>query len=144
MNLNHPHIKKLLFTWQAELQKKTNNKVLLIATLLPVNKENISPKVICKTVCRYTGVPLDKAMAECREKELIITRHLIAYFIKAYANLSYKKIAALMNKECHTTIMSNVKRLKSLIESGDPEICNLVIKINLALQKKCKHATQPS
>jgi chromosomal replication initiation ATPase DnaA len=145
MTITHPKIKKLLSKWEQELREKTGNELILLISFLP-DRKDIPFKVIRKVVCKYTGVSYKKAIVVCRERELALTRHLIAYFSKKYTKLSLQQIATLVNKENHTTIMSSVRRISNLLTTGDPIICDAVVKINAAITatyKKQEHETQP-
>lgn len=145
MTLQHPQIQKLVSNWEKLLRDKIGSEEVQLVAFLP-NKADIPFNVIRDIVCDYTGVSFRKAIAKCRKKELTLTRHLIVYFTKIHTKLSLTTIANLLKKGDHTTIISSNRRITRLIESGDPIICDAVVKISEAIMETYKtkeHETQP-
>lgn len=134
MTLNHPRIKRIIRLCENEIRSLTgqpNLKLLVLnAPVSPVPYEAIE-----KIVCEVTGIRIELATQPTRKHEYRTTRQIICFYARSHALMSYRLIGLKVNRRDHTTILSSIRRIKGLIESGDPEICQLVKEINAKIEQ---------
>lgn len=80
-------------------------------------KENIN-SVIESTAQTY-GVAVEDLLGDRRQADLILPRHTVMYLLRKELNLSFPKIAEIMGKRDHTTIIYAYNKMKKLIENPD-------------------------
>lgn len=79
--------------------------------------ENIN-SVIESTAKNY-GIEISDLLGNRRQADLILPRHTVMYLLRKELNLSFPKIAEVMGKRDHTTIMYAYNKMKKLIENSD-------------------------
>jgi chromosomal replication initiator protein len=133
MNLNHPEVKELISSWQNELREKTGNSVVLLTTYIPSSK--ITLPELKRIICEYVGVAPDQVVHSSRYAKQVLARHLIAFYAREHFGYSFSEIADELNRKDHTTILKNIRKVKSYIEIGDKSICYLISAINAEMEK---------
>lgn len=129
----HPKIKKIIRQCERRIMRLTENQCINILVLSSPAKK-IPYEEIESIVCDVTGVPIEKATLVSRDHELVITRHLICFYARTNSLISLNALAGKLNRGDHTTIINCVRRLRSLIDSGDPEVCGYVKEINQRIE----------
>ncbi len=81
-----------------------------------VTKESIQ-SVIQSTAEAYS-VSIDDLLGNRRQADLILPRHTVMYLLRKELGLSFPKIAEIMGKKDHTTIMYAYEKIKKQIESS--------------------------
>lgn len=134
MNTNHPKVKKIIRQCERRIMKLTGrhsvNIFILYAPTVTIPYEEIE-----RVVCEVTGIRIDLARLSSRRLEYRTTRQLICFYARAHTLMSYKLIGQKVNRNDHTTVRSSELRIKSLLESGDAEVCRLVREINSRIEK---------
>lgn len=130
----HPKVKKILRQAERRIIKLTHNQDLSLVILNPPAK--ILPyEDVVNIICEVTGIPLTKAIMQTRRHEICLTRQLIAFFARMNCGYHLQQIADELKREDHTTIISSIRRIRHLIDSGDSEVCGYVKEINHRLSK---------
>jgi len=130
----HPDIKNRVEAWQRELRELTGDeKLLLFAIHQP--KRAVPIEYIIKVVCEETDFPQVRLPIKSRERESVLTRHLIAFFARIYTRLSLKKIGRFIGRVDHTTVVHASERIKELIEIGDTRVVSLVFEIEKRIEE---------
>lgn len=114
--------------------KLTGNQDINIMILTGPDKR-IPYEEIENIVCEVTGIPIKQAKMICRDHELVLTRHLIAFYARTNTRISLKALARKLNRGDHTTIINCIRRLKKLIDSGEPEVSSYVKEINKRIEQ---------
>lgn len=130
----HPRVKKILRHAERRIMNLTQNQDLCLVILNPPAKILPYPDVE-RIVCEVTGIPFSKAITQTRRREVCLTRQLIAFFARMDCGYHLQQIADKLNREDHTTIISSLRRIRHLIDSGDSEVCGYVKEINQRLSK---------
>ena len=85
--------------------------------MLPQKKEIIvTPDLIKETVAEYYSVTMESLMSQRRDKEVVLPRQIAMYFCHTLLSLPYKRIAALFDRDDHTTAISACKKIEKMIE----------------------------
>ena len=134
MNLNHPEVKDLINKWQKELREKTNNNVVLLTAFIP-GTSKISLNELKQIICKYTGVSYENVLHRSKYGRQVLTRQLISFYAREHFGYSFSEIAADLKRKDHTTILKSIRKVKGYIETGDQAICDLMVKINLEMEK---------
>lgn len=79
--------------------------------------ENINS--VIESTARNYGVEIHDLLGNRRQVELILPRHTVMYLLRKELNLSFPKIAEVIGKRDHTTIMYAYNKMKKLIENSD-------------------------
>lgn len=134
MNLNHPKVKKIVRQCERRIMKLTGrSKVKLLILNAPANP--VPYEQIEKIVCEVTGIRIELATQQSRKHEYRTTRQLICFYARTHTVMSYRLIGVKVNRRDHTTIISSIRRIKGLIESGDPEVSHLVKEITARIEQ---------
>ena len=125
----HPKVKKIIAQCERRIKKLTENSCISVMVLnlpgKPIPYEDIE-----RIVCEVTGIPIEFALQESRQYDRCVTRQLIAFFAKSNCKMSYKSIAEKLGRKDHTAIISSLRRIKHLVESGDTTTCKYIKDIN--------------
>lgn len=76
----------------------------------------ITSKDIITMVCKTYGVEHEDLMKQCRQRELVFSRHLAMYLIRKFTNLSVIKIGKLFNRD-HTSVLHAQKMIQNYIDT---------------------------
>ncbi|MBG0730519.1 chromosomal replication initiator protein DnaA [Mycoplasma sp. 'Moose RK'] len=91
-------------------------------------EQKISPELIIETVAKYYGISVLDLKSEKRKKEFVHARDLAIWLIKNILNLTHTKVGEFFNSRKHSTIISTLKKIDILKQSGNSEL-------NIALDK---------
>lgn len=98
--------------------RKTEVKAAKAKKIVPkVSKDDIN-SVIESTAQNYT-VNVEDLLGNSRQADLILPRHTAMYLLRKELNLSFPKIAKIMGKRDHTTIMYAFNKMRKMIESAN-------------------------
>lgn len=134
MTIHHPKVKKILRQCERRIMKMTGRapiNVFILATPTFIIPYDDIERIVCET----TGVRIDLIKQSSRCYEYRLPRQLICFYARAHTHMSYKLIGQKVNRHDHTTVMNSIQRIKSLIETFDPEVCKFVRDINLRIQQ---------
>ncbi|MBM3261197.1 hypothetical protein FJY93_02155 [Candidatus Kaiserbacteria bacterium] len=79
--------------------------------------ENINS--VIESTARNYSIKIADLLGNRRQADLILPRHTVMYLLRKELNLSFPKIAEVMGKRDHTTIMYAHNKMKKLIENSD-------------------------
>jgi chromosomal replication initiator protein len=130
----NPKVKKIVERCEKNIKKVTQSDAIVILVFCKPDLL-IEYEQVVQIVCNVTGIPAEKAFYDTREGEIVLTRQLIAFYAKTICGISYKRIGQLFGKKDHTTAMSNVNKIKSLLATGDKYVWLIVNKINAQLEQ---------
>jgi transcriptional regulator with XRE-family HTH domain len=71
---------------------------------------------IITNVSENYGISIDELLGSRRKKELVLPRHIVMYLLRKRLKLSFPKIAEIMKKNDHTTIMHACSKIEKLIK----------------------------
>lgn len=97
-------------------------------------------EIIFNVVCKTTGVTEEQIKSKTRIGLIAKARHLCAYFMNKYTNLSYRKIALDLNLKDHSTICHSIKTVNNLVET-EPDFAEIVNSIKIILDSQINNKT---
>lgn len=80
--------------------------------------KKLSSKKIIDAVVNFYNIPIESVFGKRRKKELVIPRHVIAYFLREKLHMSYPKIGMKLGARDHTTAIHAWGRVKNNIEKN--------------------------
>jgi len=78
--------------------------------------EQNNAKKILQAIAKEYDTNLDSLIGQSRKKELIFPRHLGMYILREKLSLSFPRIAKMMGKRDHTSIIYAYKKMKKIIQ----------------------------
>jgi len=90
--------------------ENTEEPAVIIAK---VTTENINS--VIEDTAKLYGVEVEDLLSNRRRAELILPRHTVMYLLRQELGLSFPKIAEIMEKRDHTTIMHAFNKMKALL-----------------------------
>lgn len=135
MTLDHPKVKKIIAQCERRVKKLTGNAAVTLL-IYSVPSKPVPFSEIVYVVCMATGLPAEEAFKDCRKSEYILTRQLIYYYAKNCNKMTLNQIAQRTGFKHHTTVISGLRRLNRLLDSGDGIVCDVVFKINQQFNRK--------
>lgn len=133
LHITHPEVRKVIERCEREVRELTGNPTVAISFV--DNTRTIDLDAIIEEVCGITKNTIEEVTSQSRVTELVQARQLIAFFARKYTKISLSSIGRRLGDRDHTTIMSNIKRVSSLIDAGDKRLCPLVKKINRRIKE---------
>jgi chromosomal replication initiator protein len=94
--------------------------------------KSLNPDKILDTVCAYYSTTRETLFSSKRNKELVAPRQIIMYLLRIEMNYSYPKIAEILGKKDHTTIMHGFNKIEKEAQSN-PVIQSDLSKLKEAL-----------
>jgi len=91
------------------------------------------PNQIVEAVCSVFEVEREELCGPARERTVSTPRQIAAYLIKKEGLLTYKQLAAMFNRQDHTTVRYWVKTVEANLESR-PWVARLVAEVEQALE----------
>ncbi|MBO4902414.1 MAG: chromosomal replication initiator protein DnaA [Lachnospiraceae bacterium] len=85
----------------------------------------ITPEYIISVVCEHFNIPENEIKSKKRNNDIVIPRHIIMYLCRQMTDASQTKIAQLLGKNDHTTVINGEKNIKKLLET-DPSLNNTI------------------
>jgi DNA-binding Lrp family transcriptional regulator len=89
----------------------------------------VSSEELIQRACRASGLPRRAIIGghRSRQRERVQARHAIAHVLhEQRPNLSMNQIARVIGANCHTTVLSALRRAERLLASGDKDFTALV------------------
>lgn len=80
-----------------------------------------TPDIIIEETARYYSISPDEIKGQKRSKNIAIARHVSIYLIRSLINLSLNDIGGIFEDRNHTTILSSIRKIETMIKS-DPEM----------------------
>ena len=133
LHITHPEVRKLIERCEREVRELTGNPTVAISFV--DNTRTMDLETIVAEVSKISKVPLEDIISQSRVTECVQARQLIGFFARKYCKISLSEIGRQLGDRDHTTIMSNIKRLTALMDSGDKRICPMVKKVNRRLKE---------
>ena len=93
-------------------------------------RKKIKPEKIFDVVCEVFDVKPKDIKGQGRSSYIALTRQVIMYMLRSELNLQLEKIALVVNRKDHTTVIHACEKIEKLIEKDG----NLKERID-----KCKH-----
>ncbi len=85
---------------------------LALKELIKPNLKSISSEKILESVCRYYNLKKEDLIKAGRSKEVVMPRQITMYLLRVEMNYSYPRIASLLGKKDHTTIMHGCEKIE--------------------------------
>ena len=104
-----------------------NAKDALKDIISPDTTKIITPQLIVDTVCEQYGIKKDDVVSKKRNAEIVLPRQVIMYLCREHTNASIEEIGKLLGKKDHTTVMSGISKIKSMIPTDEDLNKNLDI-----------------
>jgi chromosomal replication initiation ATPase DnaA len=132
MTLDHPKVKKIIAQCERRVKKLTGNTAVL---MMFYKKQNdlIPYETVVNAVCAVTGKTHNEVLKSTRKQEIVKARQLICFYANYYSNATHVFIAHSLGYKDHTTSVTGSRKIKDLIETGDPMVIKMVSQINKQL-----------
>lgn len=132
MTLDHPKVKKIIAQCERRVKKLTGNGAMM---MMFYKKQNdvIPYEKVADAVCMVSGKTYYEVLEPTRKQEIVKARQLICFYANYYSNTSHVMLAKELGYRDHTTSVTGSKKIKDLIESGDPAVIKMVSQINKQL-----------
>ena len=104
--------------------------------IYPDKTKVITPALIMDTVCEQYGTKKEDIVSKKRNAEIVLPRQIIMYLCREHTDASLEEIGRILGKKDHTTVMSGINKIKSMIAYDDDLNKNLdviVKKLNPSL-----------
>ncbi len=100
---------------QKELTLAQTKKLLesLIKT-----KKTVDPEKIIKTICEYYQIAKKELLSHKREQRLALPRQVIMYLLRHEFNYSFPKIAEILNRKDHTTVIYGCGKIEKELNNN--------------------------
>lgn len=130
-----------------ELEGKLTQILQILKTQnLPPNPQNIanllgqSPKKpvifdykqVLSATCSFFNITLKELTGPKRQKELVLPRHIVMYFLSEELNLTVEKIGQVLGNRDHTTVMHGRDKIKKLVNQ-DRKVQRMLVEIKQKL-----------
>lgn len=89
----------------------------LTSYIIEPKEKIITPELVLKTVCNYYSITLDDIKSSRKNKEISNPRQVAMYLLYSMCNLTYKRIATLLEKKDHTTVLYAVDKLSERLKT---------------------------
>lgn len=89
----------------------------LTSYIIEPKEKIITPDLVLKTVCNYYSITLDDIKSSRKNKEISNPRQVAMYLLYSMCNLTYKRIATLLEKKDHTTVLYAVDKLSERLKT---------------------------
>lgn len=133
LHITHPKVREVIEKCEKEVRMLTGNPTVAISfvdcmALLEFDQ-------IANEVIKVTKASMEDVKSPSRKTDLVTSRQLISFFVRRLTKMSLAEIGEKLGDRDHTTILSNVKRINALLDSGDRKMSDLVKKINRRLKE---------
>jgi chromosomal replication initiator protein len=134
MQISHPKVKKIIAQSERRIKKLTGNEsVLLLVMKQPNNKMTFDQ--IEAIICSIRKQDPNKVYRKTRKREIVITRHLIAYYAKICTGMTLKQIGTRMGGKDHTTVIHSIEKVNELADTNDILIHDDMLAIHYEIEK---------
>lgn len=132
MTLDHPKVKKIIAQCERRVKKLTGNSAVL---MMFYKKQNdlIPFETVAQAVCVAAGKTYNEVIKRGRKQEIVKARQFICFYANHYSNATHVFIAHELGYKDHTSSISSSRKIKDLIETGDPLVIKMVSQINKLL-----------
>ncbi len=89
----------------------------LVQDLLEAKKRMISPQNILEKTAEHFGLKKDDLLGKSQKAECSFARQISMHLLRQSLNLPFAKIGELFQRD-HSTVMSNIKKIESLIQKN--------------------------
>lgn len=79
----------------------------------------ITPEIIIDLVCKHFNISEKDILSRKRTADIVVPRHIIMYLCRKYTDASLNKIASLLGKKDHTTVLHGEKKIMEEMETDD-------------------------
>jgi chromosomal replication initiation ATPase DnaA len=132
MNLDHPKVKKIIAQCERRVKKLTGNTAVLM--MFYMKKNDLIPyESVVDAVCMVMGLTYFEVIEQTRKQEIVKARQLICFYANYYSNKTHLSIARDLGYSDHRTSVTGSRKVKDLIETGDPAVIKWVSQINKQL-----------
>jgi chromosomal replication initiator protein len=104
----------------------------VLSDVIPPDGFKPTVEQIQEAVAAYFGLTVPKLTSSSREQKVALPRQIAMYLCREHAKETFQEIARRFNKKDHTTVISAVDRVRTLMES-DPEVRKAVEEIKKKL-----------
>ena len=77
----------------------------------------ITPEFIFKVVCEHFNISESDIRSQKRNAEIVLPRQIIMYLCRQMTDASQTKVASLLGKNDHTTVIHGSKKIEELLET---------------------------
>ena len=91
----------------------------------PNKPKIITPEYIVSVVCDHFNIPEGDIKSKKRNAEIVMPRQIIMYLCRQMTDASHTKIANLLGKSDHTTVIHGSKKIEELLETDQSLINTL-------------------
>ena len=77
-----------------------------------IDRRPVTVKQMLKAVGDYFQVPIKDALANRRQRQIVMVRHITMYIARHCTDLSYPEIARSLGGMDHTTVLHGVRRIE--------------------------------
>lgn len=82
----------------------------------------IAITIILKAVSQYFGVPREEICSQRRQKPIVRPRQIAMYLCREHTMRSFPEIGRRIGNRDHTTVLHAWRKIKMLVEDGDPDL----------------------
>lgn len=97
-----------------------------------LKKRFVAHKEIINVVAEYFSLKPSELRSPKRTQEVVFPRHITYYLLHKEGGLTLSRIATLLNKKDHTTVIHGIKKIAAVVEKNN-EIRGLVEEIKVRL-----------
>jgi chromosomal replication initiator protein len=133
LHITHPKVRQVIADCEQEVRKLTGNPgfaISFVDCVLSLEFEQIAEEVI-----KVTRVSMEDVMSDSRKIDIVTTRQLIAFYARRFTKATYSEIGEKLGGRDHTTIISSIRRVTSLLEGGDKRMSELVKRLNRRIKE---------
>ena len=102
---------------QVKKVKNVKPKIKMGMKTSEIIKDNIDS--IIKSTAKIYNISVNDLLGGSRQAELVLPRHTAMYVLRKELNLSFSKIAEIMGKKDHTTVIYAYRKMKELIKKSE-------------------------
>ena len=104
-----------------------NTKEALKDIVYPDQSKVITTSLIISTVCEHYSIREEELISKKRNSEIVLPRQIVMYLCRKLTDVSLEEIGKSLGKKDHTTVMSGISKIKSLIKTDDELAKNIDI-----------------
>jgi chromosomal replication initiator protein len=109
-------------------------KHILTDLIVEEEQKALTPERIIKAVSEDYGITTDDILGKSQSRECALPRQVAMFLCRHELNLPFMKIGDIFNRD-HSTVMSSVKRIKSLVETENHELGAICRKLKKSLNE---------
>jgi chromosomal replication initiator protein len=80
-------------------------------------QKDINGKTITDAVCKYYNITFEELQSPRKDREVSVPRQIAMYLMIELTNYSNKKVASMLNRKDHTTVLHAAKKIRTDIEN---------------------------